>query len=52
MEEINSIQKIVSRIALHVKWQTPTCKLMEILNGKSMDDKLKELQTNFVSVFP
>ena len=44
MKEIEKVQKRALRIALQVKKQTPTWKLMEIVNGKSMTDKLKELQ--------
>ena len=44
MKEINKIQKRAIRIALQVKRQTPTWKLMEIVNSKSINDKLKELQ--------
>ena len=41
---MEKVQKRALRIALQVKKQTPTWKLMEIVNGKSMTDKLKELQ--------
>ena len=44
IEEITKIQKRAIRIALQVKRQTATWKLMEVVNGKSMSDKLDELR--------
>ena len=44
IEILEKIHKRAIRIALQVKKQTPTCKLLEIVNGKTIGEKLKELQ--------
>ena len=43
IEELEKIQKRSMRIALQVKKQTLTWKLMKIVNGKSVSDKLDKL---------
>ena len=44
LREIQKIQKRAMRIALQVRKQTPSWMLMETVNGKTIDEKLKELQ--------
>ena len=43
-KELEKIQKRALRIALRVKTQTPTKYLMELVNGKTLKEKLEEQQ--------
>ena len=43
-KELEKIQKRAMRIALRVKTQTPTKYLMELVNGKTLQEKLEEQQ--------
>ena len=44
IEMLERAQKRAMRIAVQVKKQTPTSKLLNVVNGKTMMEKLKELQ--------